>query len=112
MYKLFDIRDPPRNSSTGRLLNPFDIYREIRKDGMDELEKRKTCGQDKYTDGKLRLSDLFYIIFRSYAGFFLENLAKRKMDPKLLNFWSVLDLIGSFSGSSMLHFASKGSLLK
>ena len=48
VYKLFDIRKPPLNISTGRLLNPFDIHDEIAGSGLDELEKRKPfCGQDK-----------------------------------------------------------------
>ena len=48
VYKLFDIQRPPKNISTGRLLNPFDIYQEIMKGGMDDLEQKKSCGHDKY----------------------------------------------------------------
>ena len=47
VYKLFDIQHPPRNDSTGLLLNPFEIYDEIIQEETDELDQRQTCGPDK-----------------------------------------------------------------
>ena len=84
VYQMFDIKTPPRNESTGALLNPFGICLEI----LDtKLDLQEICRND-----------------RSTAAFLSKELYKRNLDQNLLKLWSVLDLQRPFTGHSILEF--------
>ena len=84
VYKMFDIKTPPRNESTGALLNPFGICLDIL-DAKVDLEE--ICRND-----------------RSTAAFLSEELYRRNLDQNLLKLWAVLDLQRPFTGHSILEF--------
>ena len=84
VYQMFDIETPPRNESTGTLLNPFGICLEI----LDtKVDLKEICRND-----------------RSTVAFLSEELYKRNLDQNLLKLWSVLDLQRPFTGHSILEF--------